>query len=612
MTSKISQTRADAHKSQSRCVLLVGDASNQKLMWLAHSLHNTGHGVHVLSFDACGQSKASDGPIITSFGLKRPPSLLHVWLFIICANVLAWARRAKVVHIFDDGKYGGMASLILHPRKILTVPKATWLGKNAMAQGTLARAFRRVKALSTDSLDVVTALGGVTSTPVFFTKMPFEPSPDVSLRTMFEKACLAKIVTVYGAATAAINFTHLVDLTPIALPPKKINIFYSCSPMPIKQNGQEGQGDVPSDTRTCGAIMRAMQQRDLVVAISGTAAQKATQLAKAKYWQWLGAEIGYCFAESGNYDSADTHNDKLEDLLPDVAFLKWIDQSRIIIGLYVHETVQMLSTNHLRGWPYQDRFLRILSKVTNRPLARFYDYNFDVLFASRTHANALQKTITQTPIVPISWAVDGWQGLKTELPNRRLRLVYVCRFGQTFDLRELCASVNLIAPLAELTILCENDAFLKKAKKQLEPYSNSPAVKFVVERTSGNYATQCNDYDIGVLTRHPDEYWPAELPNAVYHYVGWNLPVLAASGTRIGKAIIDQNLGWAVDHRVDSLVNILKLFISNRGLIKDKFEGIARFAKANKWDNRLDQIESSLGVLAPDTPELAKAESAAA
>ena len=167
-----------------------------------------------------------------------------------------------------------------------------------------------------------------------------------------------------------------------------------------------------------------------------------------------------------------------------------------------------------------------------------------------------------------------------------VRFIYAGGIGVFYSLHRLLIALTTIR-----TSKHRFDFYLRKQDLAAIPENYKRLITDAsIEVISGSVPNQIEgDLAVGLLLLEPTEYLSVASPLKFYSYIERGWPIVAFQGTVAGRTVKENDLGWVLEPKVDSIVD----FFTNEDLVSEyskKVSNILTYREANTWQHRIQKL----------------------
>ncbi|EOE6710211.1 hypothetical protein ACKSBH_002663 [Acinetobacter baumannii] len=359
---------------------------------------------------------------------------------------------------------------------------------------------------------------------------------------------------------------------------KDFNIIFHC-PFPLNFQAKSASGIRPIK------LLKAFQELgcniDLVVGYSDER-REAINIIKRKIEK--GYKYNFVYSESSTMPTAltDTHHLPLHPFM-DFNFFRFLKKNNIKIGLFYRD-IHWKFDHYGLGLPWYKKQLALFFYYFD---LKAYNKYIDVLYLPSLEMGKYIDFIDSNKFKALPPAHDISFSEKSVILTENINLLYVGGVGEGYKLHKLFDALKLM-PEIQLTV-CTRELDWSNAKFS---YDSIPNNIRVVHESAEELDKLYKNADIGVLFVEPKSYWEFAVPFKLYEYIGRNKPIICCRDTLVGNIVSSNNIGWSIDYKVESLVELLTGLESMD--IINKTKKILEFSKTETWKSRASKVINDL------------------
>lgn len=171
-----------------------------------------------------------------------------------------------------------------------------------------------------------------------------------------------------------------------------------------------------------------------------------------------------------------------------------------------------------------------------------------------------------------------------------VKLFYVGGIGAHYRMHEMFSAVKELQSL-KLTFCCRESDWVG-FKSEYESLL-CDRIKIVHARGE-DLKPFLEESDVFMLFVEPSVYWQFAMPLKLFEYLSYGKPIVASEGLAISDFVIKNNVGWSVQYRKESLIELFEKEINNAAIYESKVNNVLRVAPMHTWKARARTVEKEL------------------
>ena len=274
----------------------------------------------------------------------------------------------------------------------------------------------------------------------------------------------------------------------------------------------------------------------------------------------------------------------------DFGFFKFCKRSGIKIGLFYRDIYWKFSI-------YKD--VNLSKRLISIPLYKYDLFQYQRLLDKLYLPSLLMKDYVglsiPTEALPPGCDFDESVLKRREVSNIQdtdsdANLFYVGGSGKLYNLKKLFRVVKKLEKV-RLTVCCRETDWIENQ----EHYQDDMCERIRIIHESGERLKPYYEKaDICMLFLESSEYRKFAMPVKLFEYISNCIPVIAVSGTAAGEFVEKEKIGWAIEYKEETLINLLKEIQSDRTHLYSKQKDIREALLMNTWEQRAKQVIDGL------------------
>lgn len=356
-------------------------------------------------------------------------------------------------------------------------------------------------------------------------------------------------------------------------------------PMPLNYNSDSASGIRP--VKMLEAFKSLGYDVDV---IAGYSSERKRAIIEIKSKIESGVKYEFMYAENSTQPTTltDKHHLPLHPWM-DASFFYFCKKNNIPIGLFYRDIY----------WEF-DAYGRNLNfwKVLGARLAYYYD----LLIYKKTLLKLYLPSKQMGKFMPVLPAA-----LFDELPpghsscalvdkikiNKPLKIFYVGGISDHYRMHTLFETLKDVSEV-ELTVCTRADEW-QAVSKEYQPLSDNIKIIHEYGASMERYLEECDIASVFVEPYGPwKEYWSFTYPVKLFHYMGFEKPIMAANGTLAGDFVKDNAIGWSLPYTKEALIDFFKMIAKDVGTLHRVHQNLALVAPQHTWRARAAKVAKDL------------------
>lgn len=178
----------------------------------------------------------------------------------------------------------------------------------------------------------------------------------------------------------------------------------------------------------------------------------------------------------------------------------------------------------------------------------------------------------------------------SEMDKGNINIFYVGGITGIYDIKIFLDAINKLKNVNAI-ICCRKPEWDKVKDKYQRYLSNN--IKIV--HASGKELEKFYEWaDICSVLGGTGEYFSMAMPVKVFEYLAKNKPMIGIKGTASGEIIENENIGWTVEYKVESIQKCLIDILKSPETILEKKQSQELIYSKNTWKARAEQVIKEL------------------
>lgn len=321
--------------------------------------------------------------------------------------------------------------------------------------------------------------------------------------------------------------------------------------------------------------------------VEGTTAERRKLIRSIRKNLLEGTCYDFCYSESSVGPTTITggYRETLRQGSPDLAFLSFLKRKGIPVGLFYRDIYWQLD-----GYTYdKTAFKALLFRILYRWDLYRYRKSLKVMFLpSMTMGKYIGSTPYQKMPLPSGCVTNAGDSETARRSGRKITAIYVGGIGRHYGLNKLLRMAAEHIDSIDL-ILCVRE-------REWSEYLSSGITEIpeniqVIHESGDGLKDLYAGADVGLLYLEPEEFRDFAMPYKLFEYLENGLPVLASSGTEVGRFVEDHDIGWTVPYEEKAFAQWLA---SQGGDFPEKAASVYEFRQKNTWRERAGTVACSL------------------
>lgn len=272
----------------------------------------------------------------------------------------------------------------------------------------------------------------------------------------------------------------------------------------------------------------------------------------------------------------------------DFGFLKYIKKQGIRVGLFYRDIYWKFPKykKDVKGLRYfaavflyrydLRQYKRILDKLY-LPSQKMYEY--------------IKYEIPENIVDVLPPGCEHTRIPKKKMGDNSLTLLYVGGIGGNYRFHTV---LEVVSKMPEVNfILCCRKEEWKQELKNYEKYLNKNI--YVYHEKGSGLEKLYEKADIGLVFLESAAYGNMSMPYKTFEYLGHELPVIASKGTVAGSFVMQENVGWVLEYRAETMKKLLESLLENQNKYLEKKKNVQIVAERHTWAKRAKKVEKDLG-----------------
>lgn len=300
-----------------------------------------------------------------------------------------------------------------------------------------------------------------------------------------------------------------------------------------------------------------------------------------------GVEYSFVYSESASLPTALTDpSKKLTNPLFDFAFLRFCRSNGLEVGLFYRDVY----------WRFPNTG-QFKSAFRHAVLTAFY--LFDALAYNFTISKIYLPSMAMHRYIPLISKIDAaalppghdvFQPIQSDLPQKKVNLLYVGGLGRLYDLRTF---MKVVCDMPELHFtLCTRQADWDREGPSYKSFlANNITV--LHEKGEGLKRLYANA-NVAVFFLKPTKYAEFAVSMKLFEYIGNRLPTIAIKDTLVGSIVDRENVGWTSPFDAQALRGLLTKLSENPEIVASLTPQLIEASRNNTWEARARTVAEDL------------------
>lgn len=320
--------------------------------------------------------------------------------------------------------------------------------------------------------------------------------------------------------------------------------------------------------------------------VSGSSAERKRIMKQIRRKIYSGVKYDFLYAEDRNIPYALSDDDHLpRHPFADISFFGFCKQAKIPVGVFYRDA----------HWRFP-LFREVATRLKRFVLVLVYQWelsqlhrNVNICFApSEEMASYIWGNGSICELPPGCTITEG---KKRKPQNGKLDLLYVGNIAdQVHDIRKLCQAVKESQNVF-LTICAPKESWVKEQTRYQQVLCERIRCVHKNGKELGRYFEQV---DALACCLDENDYIEIAMPLKVFESIGYATPVISTKRMAVSRVIEEENWGWAVDCKVETLKMLFEQLKSDPKQIMEKTQNAAKAALHHTWQCRAQQAADEL------------------
>jgi glycosyltransferase involved in cell wall biosynthesis len=311
----------------------------------------------------------------------------------------------------------------------------------------------------------------------------------------------------------------------------------------------------------------------------GDAVERKARIEEIKHKIALGKRYQFVYSESSTAPTpfANGIKDSLKGFDQDIRFLKFLHGKGIPIGLYYRDMYWM--------FPKADPEESFLRKMIFKPFyfrdLECYRRFVDIFFVQTEEMSRLLPRKGHDCVDLLPPGLEHPQHPVID-KDHKLTLFYSGGLNKAYDMDLVLETLSSRKEVQNYMCFRKHEW---EMKKRYFRKADLGGIK-VLHASADELPYYMNKSHIGLCYFKPEKARQYMLPVKIFHYMEYNLPILATEGTPTGDFVKNNNIGWSIPYNKQVFEGFIDSLLANPEQIEEKIRNLAEIKRNHTWIER--------------------------